>query len=385
MVSVQLKIDLPRIGVQIEHIQSDVQFQQVQELEIIFLNGSKKQDGATGKDLFALMDAVAKLPQLTCISIRIERCKRLNAPIITYLLNRAIHLVALSLQDMTLKGNVEGLRRALMGHERLKRVRLSKVWCWPSHALVDALGNMPQLTDIRLDRVVLSLQMKPPGVAALSKICSNLPNLTILRLEEVSERVSSQLVTILDTLLLLGNPSSSATTSNTTSSVRKLQITLDDNAILSEEVVSKLALLIRKNSSTLTTLTLDWIPEPSLLPLLEALQDNTTLRIFRIEAPTRVLTTVSEQFVQASCHVLEKNTTLEHFMRQSWCQRHPHIMMYLNLNRAGRQDLLEHPNSQTKWYQFLRDHRLDINMTFYMLSRNPSILLLSTASTWAST
>jgi hypothetical protein len=109
------------------------------------------------------------------------------------------------------------------------------------------------------------------------------------------------------------------------------------------------------------------------LPLISALQLNTTLKTFGLQLNSfdHVYYTVDE--VNQLASILKKNYALEHLAPDLSCVDDGAVKAILRLNRAGRRYLIEDGSSISKGVELLSAVNDDINCVFLHLLENPGL------------
>jgi len=245
---------------------------------------------------------------------------------------------------------------------------------------------MSRLQEIVLDGTLLEQQQGPEALKALQQLAvGGVQRLTLVDIPEVG--VTQQLLAILGALATAKGKG-----------VRDLALHVVTHDSLPRIVIDAMAKMVRTNTS-LEILTVTWMGGGEiLLPIIQALAVNQTLREFKlapgfysVKSPIQVC--FSQPFLDATALALSQNYTLTHLWfdndnatwgnaSSSWQPVSVQIDLILRANALGRHHLIHDAHharpecrpSHHEWIAALCASHEHAHVSYYWLSNNPSIL-----------
>jgi hypothetical protein len=339
-----------------------------------------EQDGdhAVVRDSRRLFRDIKTLPLLESVHLEIYCSGRRVVPAeaITALL-RLIQpgkLVSLRINDCLLSGTFGGFWEALkrqMNLERLELINFSPLPCAMSQlfSLIELLSTFPKLKSFGFADM-FHLNCGDELTASLIKLAKN-PCIENLQLAHCKSLRAEHILVILQMLC-------------TNKHIRLLDLSGCD-AVASQHDCYKLLGYVLNVNPALEELSIPMSDEDMILPVILSLAINRRLVSlhFTFDPKGNKSTVPSQKVIGALVKILhDQNYTLTHLTSDGWNISDKVVEYYLKLNRAGR-SLLLHDDTKVvttdkDWVAKIIDHSNDIDVVFYFLLKNPSMIVAQT-------
>ena len=274
---------------------------------------------------------------------------------------------------------------ALGGHSVLKKLffrscKLKEGCIYASNVILSAISAMPSLEELDLGCWACpSLSADGYNLAALSQVCSH-NHLRSLELFSIARfRFDVNMPPSYNPLVGATEIPISQSTS-----LRDLTIRLNVHLI---EQCEPVATILRQNQvleSMDITLCSDSDHNDessfdSFNRVVEALGENSTLQRLSIRRLRNCdLQSCCQKMQTSLAKMLEEQNTSLQALKFRYCNIDPNAMdkiaFYIKLNKAGRKQLLQNPSAKLLWLDAMVAAQNDLDVLYYFLDKNPSIL-----------
>jgi len=409
-----LLLDLEKGGTRpvLELLQSDAVINTVEYIRVEYWG-----DGnilVSDEELITIFGIIGSLPRIRELRIEFD-----ELPLPAQALRNALgcpnsRLSYLALEDVRLSGTIDDFKdvaRAVRSSRALKTVRMLR--CGPAHdsrakldPIIVALASVPTLKDITLssthvdDETLGKLgESKSLEVVSLDhmSICGGIPLGQLCRSSTIKDLKFWGMPEINDDVTFM----TSALATN--QSLKMLRIRYCN---LQQESGIQLSKMIRINSNlesislenmtwkdfglplcksletnkTLRSLSLsidgkDINAKEDAVQVTKGLEQNTSLRKFRLILRDIDGDVVREAFAEPVMQLLQKNFTLESiYLNSSSWSLGREVEFFLALNRTRKRHLLRNENAtKGEYMNMLAAHSEDLSITHYVLKMNPSL------------